>query len=133
MLEEFIDNAKLLVATLGYKSFETLEPQIEETIKFYISAARGAEAVGTIVSDGFIVFKGSTVASSTTSSMSDNLKNFRAKLYADGIIDSNNKFVEDYLFSSPSYAAAIVMGRNANGKTEWKTADRQNIHDIESQ
>ena len=133
MLEEFIDNAKLLVATIGYKAFESIEIQENNDIKFFITAARGADASGIIVADGFLVFKGSTVASSTTPSMSENLKNFRTKLYDDGIIDQNNKFTSDYLFSSPSYAAAIVMGRNANGKTEWKTSDRQNIHDIECQ
>ena len=132
MLEEFIDNAKLLVATLGYKAFEALETQANETIKFYITAARGANATGTIVNDGFLVLKGSVVASSTTASMSNALKTFRSKLYSDGIIDSNNTFAEDCLFSSPSYAAAVVMGRNANGKTEWKTVDHRNIHDIEA-
>ena len=30
------------------------------------------------------------------------------------------EFNEDYEFSSPSTAAAVVMGRNANGLKEWK-------------
>ncbi|MCY1463705.1 hypothetical protein D9M71_816380 [compost metagenome] len=28
-------------------------------------------------------------------------------------------FVDDYVFKSPSAAAAVVLGRNANGRTEW--------------
>ena len=35
------------------------------------------------------------------------------------------------LFTSPSLAAAIVMGRNANGRTEWKTPDGKTIRDLE--
>ncbi len=132
MLEEFIDNAKLLVSTLGYKAFETIEIEDEKITKFYINAARGASAVGAIVSDGFVVFNGSTIASTTTPSMSDSLKKFRDKLFELNIIDSQNKFVKDYVFTSPSYAAAIVMGRNANGKSEWKTEDHKTINDIEN-
>ena len=37
---------------------------------------------------------------------------------------------EVYL-ASPAVAAAIVMGRNANGRSEWKTEDHKSIKDIE--
>ncbi|WP_394371575.1 DUF4357 domain-containing protein [Candidatus Sulfidibacterium hydrothermale] len=40
--------------------------------------------------------------------------------------------MEDYEFSSPSTAAAIVMGRNANGLTEWKLKDGTTLKDYES-
>ncbi len=39
---------------------------------------------------------------------------------------------EDYLFSSPSTAAAVVMGRNANGLKEWKTKEGKSLKEIES-
>lgn len=61
MLEEFIDNAKLLVNTLGYKAFETISQSSNSTNSdiplFYIKAARGADAIGYTVSDGFVVKK----------------------------------------------------------------------------
>ena len=47
-------------------------------------------------------------------------------------IDNTYHFTKDYVFSSPSYAAGVVMGRNANGKTEWKTTDHKTINDIEN-
>jgi hypothetical protein len=31
----------------------------------------------------------------------------------------HNQFTKDYPFSSPSAAAAVVLGRNANGRTHW--------------
>ena len=40
------------------------------------------------------------------------------KAVADGDLRT---FTADYAFSSPSAAAAVVAGRNANGRTSWVT------------
>lgn len=42
------------------------------------------------------------------------------------------EFSEDYIFSSPSTAACIVLGRNANGLTEWKMENGKSLKDYES-
>ena len=137
MLEEFMSNTKLLVNTLGYKVFDNLEEtsvkQNQNELIFQIAAARGAQAKGMIVADGFVVLKDSIIASSTTQSMSVSLQNLRNKLINDKIIDNNFKFTKNYIFTSPSLAAAIVMGRNANGRTEWKTSDNKSIKDFEEE
>ena len=36
------------------------------------------------------------------------------------MIDTNWTFTENRVFSSPSTAAGVVMGRSANGLTEWR-------------
>lgn len=131
MLEEFISNAKLLVNTLGYKVFESVEDSKPSQTLFSISAARGARAQGIIVADGFAVLKGSVVAATTVPSMSDSLFRLRETLCQKGIIDKNHQFTKDYIFTSPSLAAAIVMGRNANGRTEWKSADHKTLKELE--
>ena len=135
MLQEFISNAKLLVNTLGYKVFDTVEDAVvrhnDMQSYFFIKAARGADAKGLIVSDGFAVMKGSAIASSTVPSMSDNLMKLRSSLIEKGIIDEDLKLTRDYIFTSPSLAAAVVMGRNANGRTEWKNEEHKTIKDIE--
>jgi hypothetical protein len=41
-------------------------------------------------------------------------------------------FASDYLFSSPSAAAAVIMGRSANGLLEWKDKTEKTLKDIES-
>ena len=46
-------------------------------------------------------------------------------------IDEDLKLTRDYIFTSPSLAAAVVMGRNANGRTEWKNEEHKTIKDIE--
>ena len=40
-------------------------------------------------------------------------------------------FVKDYLFSSPSAAAAVVLGRSANGLTEWKLKNGTTLKEFE--
>ena len=135
MLQEFISNAKLLVNTLGYKAFDTIDDsnvnQRDEAEYFYIKAARGANAKGLIVSDGFAVMKGSIIASSNVPSMSESLKNRRNSLIKKGIINENFEFTKDYIFTSPSLAASIVMGRSANGLTEWKNNKNKSIKNLE--
>ncbi|SDL70562.1 protein of unknown function [Salinimicrobium catena] len=138
-MEEFLENIRLLVNALGYKIFEelrkdqTVEEQINNT--FYINAARGANAKGQMTNEGFVVLKDSEIASTITNSFPQNWVKFRQSLIDDNIIvEVNNKFVliEDHLFSSPSAAAAIVMGRSANGLTEWKLKDGRILKAVES-
>lgn len=136
MLEEFIFNALLLVNAIGYKAFDTVQNAVKTenvTYEFYINAARGANAVGVLLPDGFAVLKGSKIADSITPSIGDGLKKIRNKLINNGTINSDFIFEKDYVFSSPSYAAGVVMGRQANGKTAWKDKDKKNLHDIESE
>ena len=105
MLQEFISNARLLVNTLGYKLFDTLEESS--------------------------VLKGSTIASPVVPSMAESLRRLRDSLLEKGIVDADFHFVKDHIFTSPSLAAAVVLGRNANGRTEWKTAGNKALRDVE--
>lgn len=137
MLTEFIENARLLVNTLGYKVFDKIDTSVVEkensdTI-FHIAAARGADAKGLLVPDGFMVIKGSKIAKDTVPSMASNLVNLRNIMLEKNIINQEFVFVTDYIFTSPSLAAAIVMGRNANGRTEWKNINNKSIKDIEEE
>lgn len=137
MLEEFISNTRLLVNTLGYKTFDTLEESLpskkEAKVFFYIKAARGADAKGIIVADGFAVLRGSVISSTTVPSMTDSLVALRKKLIQKRVIDESFRFVKDYVFTSPSTAAAVVMGRNANGRMEWKTENSKTLSMIEQE
>lgn len=135
MLEEFIENTKLLVNTLGYKVFDEFDKNNimdNHSEVFYITAARGADARGAVVSDGFAVFKDSVIANSVTPSMPKHSVVKREYLIESGIVDNQFKFTQNYVFSNPSLAAAVVMGRSANGLTEWKTDDNRTLKSVQN-
>lgn len=136
-MEEFIEYIKLLVNTLGHKVFEEkreFKPkQKQET--FFIKAARGADGQGEPTSDGFVVFKSSKAAASTVPSMTQNFLTLRQNLIHQGVLVDKGEFLEfqdDYIFSSPSTASSILLGRNSNGLTEWKLKDGKTLKEFET-
>lgn len=136
-MEEYIENMRMLVNTLGHKVFDE-KREVTNNKKsqlFQIKAARGADAMGEPTSDGFLVFKGSKAAVSITPSMSPSIAKLRQQLIDRNIINDvsgNLLFTEDYIFTSPSLAAATVMGRNANGLEEWKLKTGQTLKSFET-
>lgn len=136
-MEEFIENIKMLVNTLGHKVFEEkreFRPKQKHEI-FSIKAARGADGQGEPSSDGFVVFKGSKAAGTIVNSMTQNFVTLRQKLINEGVLVDKGEYYEfsdDYIFSSPSTAAVMVMGRNANGLTEWKQKDGKTLKEFEN-
>lgn len=136
-MEEFIENVKMLVNTLGHKVFEEKRESKskQKQATFFIKAARGADGQGEPTSDGFVVLKGSKAAASIVNSMTSNFISLRQKLIDENVLINQGdyfEFSEDYIFSSPSTAAVIVMGRNANGLTEWKNKEGKTLKDFES-
>ncbi len=140
-LEEFIDNICVLTSTLGYKIFEPLQVidsetgKVDESSLLFINAAEGDEnrevhATGRSTAEGFVVLKGSKVAVETVTSMASYVK-LREVLIEKKLIDEAFCFTQDYLFNSPSAAAAVVMGRNANGLIEWKDLDGVSLKKLE--
>jgi hypothetical protein len=135
-MEEFIEYIKLLVNTLGHKVFEEkreFKPKQKQD-SFFIKAARGADGQGEPTSDGFVVFKSSKASSTIVNSMTSNFIKYRQKLIDEGVLVDKGDFLEfsdDYIFSSPSTAAVMVMGRNANGLTEWKNKDGITLKEFE--
>lgn len=135
-MEEFIEYIKMLVNTLGHKVFDEKRQTIskERGAVLYIKAVRGADAYGEQTSDGFLVFKNSRAAGTIVASMTPNYISLRQNLIEDGLlIDKGDylEFSEDCIFSTPSSAATIVLGRNANGLVEWKHKDGKTLKEIE--
>ncbi len=98
---------------------------------FHIKSVREAYGIGLNVSDGFAVLMNSVVANPVSNSLPSNLVSYRDKLIKEGVIDNNFKFVKDYIFTSPSTAASVIMGRNANGRKEWKTKGNKSLKQLE--
>ena len=136
-MEEFIEYIKMLVNTLGHKVFDEkreFKPKQKQEI-FYIKSVRNADGQGEPSSDGFVVFKGSKAAASIVNSMTPSFIKLRQKLIDDGVLINKDDFYEfsdDCIFSSPSTAAVIIMGRNANGLTEWRNKEGKTLKDFET-
>ena len=136
-MEEFVENIKMLVNTLGHKVFDEkrdFKPKQKVEI-FAIKAARGADGQGVPTSDGFVVLKGSKAASTIVNSMTPSFVKLRQKLIDEGVLVNKIEYFEfsdDYIFSSPSTAAVMVMGRNANGLSEWKLKDGKTLKEFET-
>lgn len=136
MLQEFIDHTKLLVNTLGYKAFDPISrPEAAHVPAeiFLLKGPRGADARGLLTADGFTVLEGSVIAYDVTPSFPSGINKIRERMLNDGIIDQNYRITLDSFFSSPSYAASIVLGRNANGRTEWCTESGRSLKAIEEE
>jgi len=137
-LEEFLFNAKMLTNTLGHKVFDQIvqdEPSTAKKEKVFIRATRGADACGQPAADGFVVFAGSRAAKEIVASFkTHSYQKLRASLIENVVLSDQGDhllFENDYVFSTPSAAAAIVMGRSANGLIEWKSAPGQKLKDME--
>ncbi len=130
-MEEFIDNVKILINTLGYKVLVPVPKASNDTIYLFCKGS-GASAKGFISSGGFTVLKGSTVSDHIVPSLETRGKsyyNLRNTLHKEGII-VDRVFTRDYEFNAPSAASAVVLGHTSNGNVDWKTAEGVKLKDL---
>lgn len=142
-LEEFIDNSKIVMGTLGYKVFEKLAEtkELPQQIEMpndndlLLHLKRKSKKSGLIIeanckqtNEGFVVLKGSHIEIIDSDSIPPAIKETRKK----APIDQNGILQEDILFRSPSYAAAFVIGGHANGLIEWKTENGKTLKEREN-
>ncbi len=60
----------------------------------------------------------------------------RQELIGNGVLaaeGSGYRFSQDYVFTSPSTAAAVVLGRSANGRIEWKDGQGRTLKELQAQ
>lgn len=96
--------------------------------------AKGIGALGAATPQGFVVRSGSRAVRDEAPSCSASIKEQRAALIENGVMQPSGggyHFVQDYLFSSPSTASCVVLGRSSNGRTEWKTKDGKTLKSIQ--
>jgi hypothetical protein len=139
-LEEFLSNIKLLTSTLGHKIFEyideTLEKDKNKGIVFICKNNAGAYASGSPSTEGFIVFENSLFIKEYQPSLTESIRNERAKMIIDGVLTDNGGLLllnKPYTFTSSSRAAAMVLGRSATGPGEWTTDNGITLKKIEAQ
>lgn len=128
LLDNF-ETIKILLATFGYPIFEEIKSSAKKKETLYCKG-KDASAQGLMIDDGFVVSKGSKANKDETKTATPWVVGLRKKLLDDKILIPENGvyvFTEDFVFGSPSAAAAAVLGRQANGWTEWKNKDGNTI------
>lgn len=138
-MEYFIAQAKIALPVLGVNLFRNTTMVTESTdassarelVKDSVSPVfelqsrkHGLAATAQEIDGEFIVLEGST-ARNSWNGVDDGYKRLREKLEQDGTIEISvsgpvARFTRNHVFASPSAAAAVVTGRSANGRNEWK-------------
>lgn len=134
-MDEFIDNMRLILGVLGHKILEpsVIRENSRDTALFTLQDRSGIRASGKPVSEGFVILKGSKIAENVTSSLSKSVMDKRQLLFDKGIVDGNFIFTQDWTFTSPSLAAAIVVGYSINGRNAWKNKNGVTLKEIETE
>jgi hypothetical protein len=86
---------------------------------------KGLKAMGRQTDNGFVVLKGSeaVLAERPSTQKYQYSMNLRTTVRSEKIVEERDDrlvFLSDYEFSSPSAAAAVIHGGQANGLTSWK-------------
>lgn len=133
LLDNF-DTIKILLSTLGFPLFDNIGKANAKAKDTLVCKGKEANAEGEYVDDGFVVFKGSKANKDLAPASNSTIRNLREKLISQNILldkGSVFEFQEDYLFKSPSAAAAQVLARNANGWSEWKDKTGKTLDELE--
>ncbi|GAA3559491.1 GIY-YIG nuclease family protein [Snuella lapsa] len=121
LLDNF-ETAKMLLATLGYPIFEDKRKAKSAKELFYCQG-KDAKATGELTDDGFLVYKDGICNLEPTKGMNKWIGILRNRLVEEDILKQENDVLvlqQDYIFNSPSAAAATILARSANGWKEWK-------------
>jgi uncharacterized protein DUF4357 len=120
------------VLGVGVFSAATVEQKVGEELSL---KAKGIEARGMETPQGFVIRSGSRAVKVEVPSCHAYIKELRAALVANGVLKTSGggyAFTQDYLFSSPSTAAGVVLGRSANGRIEWKAKNGKTLKAIQN-
>jgi hypothetical protein len=133
-MDDFLDQVRLLLATLGINVFEpssahtgtTIAPADGDGVLGFEFEGDGYHASCRIVDGEFVVAKGSVARLAEAHSLSESSKAVRAELRSSGVLVDQGtglEFAQDYAFASASGAAQVVNGANVNGRICWKLPD----------
>ena len=135
VMEEFVDNVKILINALGYKvlePFAQVDPS-KDTVDdelLYITSGT-VNATGKVTAEGFVVFAGATLNEKmSVRSLSAGMQKQRKKLFDSSKVN-NLVTTEDILFSSSSAAADFILGYSVSGPKTWKTKGGRTLKELE--
>jgi hypothetical protein len=132
-MEVFLAHMLGVLPVLGVHAFESAPAVAAKASPVLSCKGKGVLASGYEASQGFVVKAGSQAVAMAVPSMAQHVRGMydvRQELIANGVLALEAglyRFTQDYSFSSPSTAAAVVLGRSANGRIEWKDAQGRTL------
>ena len=137
-MEVFLGHMLGMLPVLGVHAFEQApKAPAAKAGPVLTCKGKGVQATGYEASQGFVVRAGSQAVADTVPSMAQHVRgmfDLRQELISNGVLAMQGglyQFTQDYSFSSPSTAAAVVLGCSANGRVEWKAADGRTLKEIQ--
>ncbi|MEQ1905873.1 MAG: DUF4357 domain-containing protein [Pirellulaceae bacterium] len=139
-MDVFLQNVLGILPILGVFAFDTSPSisQVAASTPLFCKSKR-ANAQGFDTPQGFVVTKNSYAAVESAPSLADHFPNIikqRDDLVQKGVlvVDGDKyRFTQDYTFSSPSLAAAIVLARPSNGRTAWEDKNGTSLKQLQEQ
>lgn len=136
MLDCF-ETTRILLSTLGFPLFDSISRNNNRTTEnIYKLKSKDILAEGDLMDDGFVVYKGSKSVKDTLPSCHKYMIDLRNKLIDNGTLSLTGNvytFTEDYIFSSPSTAGGVILGRPTNGWKTWKNTNGKTLDEIKRQ
>ena len=137
-MEVFLGHMLGMLPVLGVHAFEKApKAPAAKAGPVLTCKGKGVQATGYEASQGFVVRAGSQAVLDTVPSMALHVRgmfDLRQELIGNGVLGLQGglyQFTQDYSFSSPSTAAAVVLGRSANGRIEWRAADGRTLKELQ--
>ena len=140
-LDEIVENTLMIIGTLGYRVFIPMTKKVSQDLtdnhSTYLYLKRKTKKSNKVIeatcertTEGFVVLDGSQVEIKDSPYLPASLKEMRQNLIASRVIQ-DGVLKEKQLFSSPSYAAAFLLGMQTNGRTDWKDQDGRTLKELE--
>ena len=140
-LDEIVENTLMIIGTLGYRVFVPMIKKVSQDLtdnhSTYLYLKRKTKKSNKVIeatcertTEGFVVLEGSQVEIKDSPYLPASLKEMRQNLIASRVIQ-DGVLKEKQLFSSPSYAAAFLLGMQTNGRTDWKNQDGRTLKELE--
>lgn len=142
-MEELVENARVMMGTLGHKLFEPLthwtvqttqpaDGEVAAERRLYLK--RTVNNVGTMEgesaqsAEGFVVLRGA-LCRRWGRRIPASVKELRAA----APLNEKSCLLEDLLFSSPTYAAIFLTGKSSNGTALWKDRRGRTLKSLEEE